>query len=195
MQRPLRHDPQLGDYLEVTPDDISIANELARKAFANSLADLSQPGRQLLGLIEQFMEHKAASAAADKDTFSRRELREAIHWRDTRLRVHLRELVELEHVAALSGRFGVAYHYRLLDHGCDETGRFLAGLKSVERLRYEARLAGIGPDLAYASPVTKGEVAASLGHPGTTACQEPGGASQTLAGEPVPAPPITRVDQ
>ena len=46
--------------------------------------------------------------------FNRRELREAFKWGDTRLRIHLDELVEMEYVVPLSGRFGQTYQYRLL---------------------------------------------------------------------------------
>jgi DNA primase len=180
MQRPVRHDLVLGDYVEATLDDIAIANDVAHQVFGNSLADLSQPGRDLLRLIEDFMGQKAASAAADKDTFSRRELREAIHWGDTRLRVHLKELVNLEYVAPLSGRFGVAYHYRLLAHGSQESGRFLAGLKSVEQLRHDANLAGIACNLASSSPVPQREVAVRL-KPQAADVSESGNSTSLLA--------------
>lgn len=195
MQRPLRHDPDLGDYVEATLDDIAIANEVAHQVFGNSLADLSQPGRELLKLIEDFMQHKAASAADDKDTFSRRELREAIHWGDTRLRVHLRELVELEYVAPLNGRFGVTYHYRLLAHGGQEAGRFLAGLKSVEQLRYDARLAGVSCHLAPTSQVDKREVAATLTGRSSATCEDDPKTSNPFSREQVLPPPSGCVDQ
>ncbi len=83
--------------------------------------------------------------------FTRRELREAFKWGDTRLRVHLAELVEFEYLAAVSGRFGQTYQYRLLYSPRDEPGRFLAGLKPIERLRQEAHLAGLSPNLAPAN--------------------------------------------
>ncbi len=162
MQRTLRHDSELGEYLEATLDDIAVANALAHQIFGHSLADVSEPGRQLLTLIEAYMRSKAARTAGDKDTFSRRELREAIHWGDTRLRIHLRELVELEYVAPLSGRQGLTYHYRLLSRPDPEAGRFLAGLKSVEQLRIEASLAGLAAGSAPASHPAKREVAAGL---------------------------------
>lgn len=161
LQRPLRHDLELGDYLEVTLDDVAIANRIAHQAFGNSLADLSGPGRDLLALIEEFMHEKAATNADDKQTFSRRELREAIHWGDTRLRVHLKELVDLEFVAPLSGRFGVTFHYRLLDRPLDSEGRFLAGLKSVDQLRHDASLAGVRGHLAPTSPMVTASDATS----------------------------------
>ena len=147
LQRPTRHDPALGDYIETTLDDIAIANDLAHQLFGHSLDDLSQPSRQLLSLIADYVAKKAAGDSTDKmaggtATFNRRELREAFKWGDTRLRIHLEELVEMEYVVPLSGRFGQTYQYRLLYTPTDEPGRFLAGLKSVEQLRQEANLAG-----------------------------------------------------
>jgi DNA primase len=194
MQRPLRHDPDLGDYVEATLDDIAIANEVAHQVFGNSLADLSQPGRDLLTLIEDFMQHKAASAADDKQTFSRRELREAIHWGDTRLRVHLRELVDLEHVAPLSGRHGLTYHYRLLSRPSLGMGRFLAGLKSVEQLRHDASFAGLSGHFAPASHSENREVAAGLNGENPAACEDHPETSQPFSREQVLPPPTGRVD-
>lgn len=183
MQRPLKRDPLLGEYVEATLDDIAIANDLAHHAFGTSLADLSEPSRQLLCLIAEFMHQKAASASADKCTFSRRELREAIHWGDTRLRIHLRELVELEYVAPLGGRHGVTYRYRLLEHPNQEIGRFLVGLKSVEQLRKEASLAGISGHSAPASHLQKCEDPAGLTGPKPAACEDRGLTSHPSQGE------------
>jgi DNA primase catalytic core len=142
LQRPIRHDPALGDYIETSLDDIAIANDLAHQLFGHSLDDLSQPSRQLLSLIADHVAKKAAGGSTDKVSFNRRELRESFKWGDTRLRIHLEELVEMEYVVPLSGRFGQTYQYRLLYTPTDEPGRFLAGLKSVEQLRREANLAG-----------------------------------------------------
>ena len=41
-------------------------------------------------------------------SFNRREFREALKWGDTRLRIHLEELVEIEYVLPLAGRSGPA---------------------------------------------------------------------------------------
>ncbi len=153
LQRPVHHDAELGDYIETTLDDIAIANDLAHELFGHSLDDLSRPGRELLRLIADYMAKKSGSATGPKvgagsamasgaATFNRRELREAFKWGDTRLRTHLDELVEMEYVVPLSGRFGQTYQYRLVYEPTDEPGRFLPGLKSVEQLRREAQLIG-----------------------------------------------------
>ena len=147
LQRTARHDECVGDYIETTLDDVAIANDIAHRLFGHSLDDLSQPGRDLLELICDYIRRNPEKA---KEGFSRRELREAFKWSDTRLRTHLDELVQMEYLAPLCGRFGQAFHYKLLydPEQQNETGRFLAGLKSVEQLRREANLAGILPNLA-----------------------------------------------
>jgi hypothetical protein len=149
MQRPVKRDEVIGDeYLETTLEDIAIANDLAHQLFGHSLDDLSCPSRTLLELITGYVAQKSAGGPADKVTFNRRELRETFKWGDTRLRTHLEELIEMEYVLPLSGRFGQTFQYRLLYAPSQEPGRFLAGLKSVEQLRVEANLAGVVPNLA-----------------------------------------------
>jgi hypothetical protein len=133
------------DYIETTLDDIAIANELATALFGQALEDLSRPGQQLLALVFDYVQSQAAKqkATADKITFSRRELREALKWSEYQLRTYLDELARLEYVWPLAGRQGQPFRYRLLYDGQGQGGqRFLAGLKSVEQLRREARQVG-----------------------------------------------------
>ncbi|MGI8481668.1 MAG: CHC2 zinc finger domain-containing protein [Chthoniobacterales bacterium] len=150
MQRPRKHDAELGEYIETTLDDIAIANELAHALFGQSLDDLSFPSRQLLGLIRAYVQQRAAETktAPAEIEWTRRELREAIKWTEARLRLHLAELMRLEYVGATRGRFGQRYAHRLL-LGADEIeldASFVAGLKSVEQLEKEASaLSGAKP--------------------------------------------------
>jgi hypothetical protein len=128
-------------------------------------------------------------------------LREAFKWGDTRLRIHLEELVEMEYVLPLSGRFGQTYQYRLLYTPADEPGRFLAGLKSVEQLRQEANLAGVltnlAPpkgDLAPTSQVPRCEVQdAVLPHKDRALGTSPPNLAP-LAGEPISVLRNTRIN-
>lgn len=152
IQRPVKHDDLIGDYIETTLDDIAVANDLAHRLFGQSLDDLSFPSRQLLRLTADYVDRRAAreKTTPDEIEFTRRELREAIKWGDTRLRTHLGELIRLEYVQPLAGSLGKTFCYRLLVDAeeLDGSGRFLAGLKSVEQLRAEANLAGINTNLA-----------------------------------------------
>ncbi|MDD2710293.1 MAG: CHC2 zinc finger domain-containing protein [Verrucomicrobiae bacterium] len=144
MQRPVKNHPELGDpstglgtsYIEATLDDIAIANDLALQLLGQSLDDLSSPSRRLLGQI-------AGHVREHQRPFSRRELREVFKWSDTRLRVHLAELVRLEYVLPVGGAPGKAFEYQLaVEPGELEAGRlFVPGLKSVEQVRKEAHQA------------------------------------------------------
>ena len=160
MQRAIKTHPELGEFIEVTLDDIAIANDLALQLFGHSPEELSAPSRELLRLVVAQAEKSGfRNGSSEKFSFSRRELREAIGWSDARLRVHLSELVRLEYLFCLSGKMGSTYRYRL---GGDpatfqSSGRFMAGLKSVETLQKEANLAGI-----------LGHPAGQNGHPAAT---------------------------
>jgi len=161
MQRPRKHDAELGEYIETTLDDIAIANELAHELFGQSLDDLSFPSREALERISEHVDRRAVelNTAREKVEFSRRELRETFGWSDTRLRVYLRELVALEYLAPVCGRTGLRFCYRLIDSDPAVAGvRRAHGLKDVETLRREANLAGLNPHLAATSPVQNGEV-------------------------------------
>ena len=151
-QRAVRHDAQLGDYIETTLDDIAIANELAAELFGASLDDLSFPSRALLRLLGDYVARRAAEEKNQPQAveWTRREVREAIQWTEARLRPHLGELVRLEYVAPLGGRIGQRFTYRLLADPAqiEEGGRLGMALKSVEQLRREANLAGFGTNLA-----------------------------------------------
>ena len=159
MQRPVKHDADLGDYIETTLDDVTITNELATALFGHSLDDLSRPGQQLLDLVLDYVRSQAAQqkTSPDKITFSRRELRESLKWSEYQLRTHLHELAGLEYVWPLTGRQGQPFRYRLLYDGQAPKGqRFLAGLKSVEKLRQEARQMGqCGLQFEAAEPTSR----------------------------------------
>jgi hypothetical protein len=154
MQRPRKHDPEIGDYIETTLEDISITNELAHRLFGQSLDDLSVPSREAFESIIGYVEKKAQELSIDKDRveFCRRELRDVFGWSDTRLRVYLGELVDMEYLAPVSGRNGLRYCYRLIDEGMSGEKR-VAGLKDVETLRKEAELTGLAVDQRDAGPI------------------------------------------
>jgi DNA primase catalytic core len=150
LQRPVKRDEAVGEYIETTLADVAAANAIAHELFGHSLDDLSRPSRQLLELIYDYTQRQARERKTEQVAFTRRELREAFKWGDTRLRTHLDELAQMEYLLPLAGRFGQTFQYRLLYDPAqeDESGRFLAGLKSVEQLRREANLAGVLSDLA-----------------------------------------------
>jgi DNA primase len=114
-------------YIETTPGDIHIANQLARELFGHCLDELSHPSRNLLAELEKMVgEQEAAS-------FTRREIRQYTGWSNYRVHTHLKELVDYEYLACELDRPGGGHRYRLLYQGEGKDGeRFVLGLKNIE---------------------------------------------------------------
>ncbi len=151
LQRPVKHDADAGDYIETTLDDIAIANELATDLFGQSLGELSRPSRELLKLIRRMVEEMdrkpgngdGSGAAA----FSRRQVREFTGWSDYQIKIHVKQLEDLEYLLPLSGRRGQCFSYRLAWDGEGLDGeRFVLGLTSVEELRQKAKVVGLSSE-------------------------------------------------
>ena len=109
-QRKARTLPSGQPYIEVTLDDIALANQLAPEVLGRSLDELPPQTRRLLGSIRELVRNKTKG----NTTFSRRELRNACGWSLTQVRVHLERLVELECLAIRHGRLGSQFVYELL---------------------------------------------------------------------------------
>jgi DNA primase catalytic core len=139
------------EFVEVTLDDIALANELAPEVLGRSLDELPPQTRRLLGHIRELMKSKRKEQKA-ATTFSRKELRDLCGWSLTQVRVHLERLVELEYLATRHARLNNQFLYELLfDVEAPETVAHV-GLLAVEELRrtnaYTAHLAGLDSRLA-----------------------------------------------
>ncbi len=172
-QRPVKNDPVIGEHIETTLDDIAIANELATSLFGQSLDELSRPSRELLKLIRKMaaeLERKEREATNQKTgagsalaggaaTFTRRQVREFTGWSDYQVKIHIKQLEELEYLVPLSGRRGQSFCYRLAWDGEGLDGeRFMPGLISVEELRRKAEVMGLevgGSKTEVVGPKTK----------------------------------------
>jgi DNA primase catalytic core len=164
MQRPVKHDAESGqDYIETTLSDIAIANQLATALFGQTLDELSRPSRELLKLIRKMVDGlerkerqaagrlsagsalaRGALAGGATTTFNRRAVREFTGWSDYQVKIHIKQLEELEYLVPLSGRRGQSFCYRLAWEGEGLDGeRFLPGLVSVEELRHKAEVVGL----------------------------------------------------
>jgi len=124
------------EYVESTLADIALANELAHEVLGRSLDELPPQTRRLLQLIERHVVAECERASIERAAyrFSRRQLREAIGWGDTQLKVHLARLVELEYaIAHREPRAG--FVYELAYDGAGEDGApFVPGLIDVASL-------------------------------------------------------------
>ena len=136
----VEHRGQVLAYIEVTRDDIALANSVAYEVFGRTLDELPPQTRKLLTLLREWAraQSQARGCAVGDVRFTRRELREAVQWGDTQLKVHLARLVELEFVAL--HRHGLAHAYELLyaapdDEGGEGQRARLCGLRDVSALK------------------------------------------------------------
>ncbi len=138
-QRPVHEVEHRGNklrYVEVTKEDIVLANRLTREVLGRSLDELPPQTRRLLGLVDALVTAETKRLGLDRCDyrFSRRELREHSGWGDTQLKVHLGRLAELEYVLVHRGRQGQSYVYELCWSREDGAGTSLAGLADAEQL-------------------------------------------------------------
>lgn len=93
------------EYIEVTREDIEVADRVAAALLGRSLDELPPQTRRLWELIVKMT--NATARKQDMDfgdvRFSRRELRDESSWGQTQLRVHLGRLLEMEYLAVYRG--------------------------------------------------------------------------------------------
>jgi DNA primase catalytic core len=126
------------EYIEVTLEDIALANRLAHEVLGRSLDELPPQTRRVLGLIESFVtERMQHSAILRSDVrFTRRELRNRCGMSDAAIRVHLERLVAMEYVRLVAGKNGQRFEYELLfDGDLSLSTPQRMGLIDVESLR------------------------------------------------------------
>jgi hypothetical protein len=160
-QRPIQrvvHAGRVVEYIDVTPEDIALANRLANQVLGRSLDELPPQTRRFLGVIVAYVEQRVRAQACARSAvrFTRRELREASGLSDTQARIHLDRLVALEYVIAHGGRSGQRFSYELLfDGDPTETTPHLPGLIDGDALHAPSptttNLAGVNADLAGSS--------------------------------------------
>ncbi len=139
------------DYIEVSPEDIRLANRLAHQVLGRTLDELPPQTRSLLNRIHEWTETQCRERQILQGDFrfSRRQLREAFGGGDTQLKIHLGRLVELEYL--LVHRNGQRFEYELRWDGQGADGQaFMMGLiepgekeKAGESGRYGADRSGV----------------------------------------------------
>jgi DNA primase len=138
-QRPVRQRVIAGrtvDYVEVTLDDVALANELAAVVLSRSLDELPPQTRALLGHVRDVVSEKKGGA------FARRELREKCGWSLTQVSIHLERLVALEYLAVRCGRMGSQFVYDLLLTEDAPLGVPLIDVRSLKKHDYNPNLTG-----------------------------------------------------
>jgi hypothetical protein len=144
-------------YVEVIGQDIAQANRIANDVLGRSLDELPPQTRRLLGDICDFVQAQVRESSQRRSEirFTRRQLREAIGWGDTQLRVHLGRLLELEYLVAHRGGRGQRYEYELAFDGDLATATpQLSGLIDAAALQHTGTLdTSRGPKARFAAPL------------------------------------------
>ena len=144
-QRPLKtvmHQGERVEYVEVTLEDIAVANRLAHEVLGRSLDELAPQTRRLLGLLDAMVREAGERQALARATyrFTRRDVRRFTGWSDFQVRTHLDRLITLEYVLVHRGSRGQGFVYELLYDGQGQDGEpFVMGLVDVEGLRASLR--------------------------------------------------------
>jgi len=107
-QRPMKQ-ASFGEYVEVVPSDIALANDLARTFFLNSVDELAPHTRGFAEVLSQFIKQNGGVA-----TFSRKEVRDYSGWSDWNVRKCLDQLEELEYVRRATGKQGTQVSYEFV---------------------------------------------------------------------------------
>jgi DNA primase len=142
------------EYVEVTLDDIALANRIAHEVLGRSLDELPPQTRRLLRLIERYVgaECKRQHVKRSDLHFSRRALREALSWGDTQLKVHLVRLVDLEYLVGHRGAHASLAYELVYEAPGDEQGLRFPGLADIEALKHAYDAARSGQNTERSAP-------------------------------------------
>ncbi|MDE3032069.1 MAG: toprim domain-containing protein [Acidobacteriota bacterium] len=153
-------------YIEVIPQDIELANELALEVLGRTVDELLPQTRKLLTMLHAWVREECEQdgTAQAEFHFTRRQAREATGWGDTQLWTHLGRLVEMEFLLPHRGR-GKTVEYELLYQGEDAEGRLkLLGLINGAGLTATtAEIRGQAPDIRGGEPEYSGVIRGSFG--------------------------------
>ena len=125
-------------FIEVTLEDIELANRLAHDVLGKSLDELPPQTRRLLMLIDAMVTERCQALKMDRADyrFSRKAVRGYVGWSDFQVRKHMQRLTDLEYVLVHRGGRGQSFVYELLYDGEGRDGQpFMMGLIDVARLR------------------------------------------------------------
>ncbi len=139
------------NYIEVTLADIEQANAIAHDVLGRSLDELPPQTRRLLKLIDGYVVAECERLKIKRSDFhfSRRALREAIHWGDTQLKIHLARLAELEYMVTHRSKNN-GFEYELVYDVVDSDDRLrFPGLADMKVLAHAYDVSRSGQTAAW----------------------------------------------
>jgi DNA primase len=145
----VEHDGAVIEYIEVTLDDIELANHLAHEVLGRTLDELPPQTRKLLKLIGEMVERDCAQSKTKSSEyrFTRKQVRDFCGWSDNQLKVHCVRLEEMEYLLTFKGKRGHSIEYELLFDGDAEIEKqHLMGLIDTDKLKkhhYDNRKLGV----------------------------------------------------
>ncbi|MET1257491.1 hypothetical protein [Aliikangiella maris] len=125
------------EYIEVTLDDIKVANLLAHEVLGRTFDELPPQTRKLLKLITEFVQQSCEQQKIEHSDyrFSRKQIREFTGWGNTQLKVHCGRLEDMEYLIAHGGGRGKTIAYQLNYQGeGEQRSQFMMGLIDCEKL-------------------------------------------------------------
>jgi len=124
-------------YIEIAIDDIEKANDLMIEILGQSLSELKKPSRELLLLIkkmvDEYCEKKNIRQIDFK--FNRRDIREYTDWSDYQIKVHIKQLEELQYLLVAHGKRGKMFQYELAYDNAENNKKIVIGLTDTKKLR------------------------------------------------------------
>ena len=126
------------NYVEVTPQDIALANQLAHEVLGKTLDELPPQTRKLLKEIQLWVQQSCKVDGIEQRDFrfSRKQLRDVTGWGNTQLKVHLARLEDMEFLAMHNVPRSKAIAYELLfDGSTNNDTPHLMGLLDVDCLQ------------------------------------------------------------
>ena len=148
-QRPIKTTTVEGEprsYIEVTSEDITLANRLADAVLGRSIDELPPQTRRLLWQLVEMVktECETKELTQNEVRFLRITVRERFAWGQTQLKMHLDRLVEMEYVLAHRG-VDRTIEYELLFDGRGREGQpTLPGLIDPSRCEGSGFIANHG---------------------------------------------------
>jgi hypothetical protein len=124
------------EYIEVTLEDIALANRLAHEVLGRTLDELPPQTRTLLKHIQQMVKAQSEQLriAVSDIRFTRRDVRQYSQFGNTQLKIHMQRLEELEYLLVHKGGRGQSLVYELLYTGDDDGERHMVGLIGLGQL-------------------------------------------------------------